>query len=242
MRGLLPLAVGALGLAGLGFGIIAEPVPRVVWNASASAPLGLYRVTHGPIRRGAFVLAEAPSPARQLAAARGYLPLQVRLVKRVAAMAGNVVCAAGNAILIDGREVAKRLQRDSRGRPLPAWEGCRTLGPDEVFLLMAEVPDSFDGRYFGPISRDAIIGTLAPVWTFWPGHQSEARGSQGEVGDSRIKRVPSDSSDGPVCTSVLVTAPFRRCRHPASKPLDSLLTQPVNGRDRAPRGRRARGG
>lgn len=242
MRGLLPLAVGALGLAGLGFGIIAEPAPRVVWNASASAPLGLYWVTHEPIQRGDFVLAEAPQAARQLAAARGYLPARVRLVKRIAAIAGDVVCAVGNIILIDGREVARRLQRDSRGRPLPAWEGCRALGLDEVFLLMAEVPDSFDGRYFGPISRGAIIGKLSPVWTFWPGHRREERGSQGEGRDSRIKRVPSDSSDGLVCTSVLVTAPSKRCRHSASKPLDSLLTQPVNGRDRAPRGPRASGG
>lgn len=178
MRGLTPLAVAAFGLAGLGVVTIAEPAPRVVWNASASAPLGLYWVTHGPIERGDFVLADAPSPARQLAAARGYLPARVRLVKRVAALAGDVVCAVGDVILIDGREVAKRLQRDSHDRPLPAWEGCRTLGPGEVFLLMAEVPDSFDGRYFGPISRSAIIGKLLPVWTFWPGHQGKGEGGK----------------------------------------------------------------
>jgi type IV secretory pathway protease TraF len=36
---------------------------------------------------------------------------------------------------------------------------------DELFLLMEGVPGSFDGRYFGPVNRSAIIGRLVPLWT-----------------------------------------------------------------------------
>jgi type IV secretory pathway protease TraF len=43
--------------------------PLLIWNASASAPLGLYRVVVGPVKRRDFVLAEAPEGARRLAAA-----------------------------------------------------------------------------------------------------------------------------------------------------------------------------
>jgi conjugative transfer signal peptidase TraF len=102
---------------------------------------------------------------RQLAAERGYLPQNVPLVKRVAALGGDIVCAAGDVISINGRAVAQRLARDRLGRPLPGWTGCQTLDPDDVFLLMENVAGSFDGRYFGPVRRAAIIGRLAPLWT-----------------------------------------------------------------------------
>jgi len=142
------------------------PTPRLIWNASASAPIGFYwRVASGP-SRGDLVLARAPLWARKLAAERRYLPLNVPIVKRVAAVAENVVCASGEAISIDGYLVARRLPSDRMGRPLPQWEGCETLGAGEFFLLMADVPDSFDGRYFGVTERRDIIGRLVPLWTW----------------------------------------------------------------------------
>lgn len=45
------------------------------------------------------------------------------------------------------------------------WQGCRRIGEDEVFLMNGAVPDSFDGRYFGPISTTAIIGKAHLLWT-----------------------------------------------------------------------------
>ena len=141
------------------------PTPRLVWNASASAPVGFYWRVAGPPSPGDLVLARAPLWARKLAAERRYLPLNVPLLKRVAAIEGDVVCTSGDALFIDGRLVADRLASDWMGRPLPRWEGCETLGAGEFFLLMADVPDSFDGRYFGVTERRDIIGRLVPLWT-----------------------------------------------------------------------------
>lgn len=138
----------------------------LVWNASASAPIGLYRVTHDhSALRGELVLA-MPGPAlAAFAAARGFLPLGVPLVKRIAAVAGDRVCAHGNAIFIDGHFAAPRLAFDGKGRPLPAWAGCRTLQANEILLLMTKVHSSFDGRYFGPTPISGIVGRLHPIWT-----------------------------------------------------------------------------
>lgn len=162
-----------LGLAAFGLVLVALPAildirPRLVWNASASAPLGLYWAgVPAVLNRGEFVLAELPRPMRHLAARRGYLPLGVPLVKRVAALPGDHVCTIGRAILIEGQVAALQRKRDSEGRILPRWRGYRRLLGDEILLLMTEVPDSFDGRYFGPTRSDEIIGVLTPLWT-WP--------------------------------------------------------------------------
>lgn len=141
------------------------PTPRLIWNASASAPIGFYWRVAGRPSRGDLVLARAPLWARRLAAERRYLPIGVPIIKRVAAVAGDVVCASGDVISIEGRPVAHRLASDRMGRPLPQWEGCETLGAGEFFLLMADALDSFDGRYFGVTERRDIIGRLVPLWT-----------------------------------------------------------------------------
>ncbi len=160
------LAFTLVGLGCVGFASLTRPAPDLVWNASASAPIGLYRVlSPEPIRRGDMVLARPPDSVRQLAVERGYLPANVPLVKRIVGVGGDLVCAIGDAISIDGRPIATRLQRDRMGRPLPGWSGCRRLGDGEVFLLMEGVADSFDGRYFGPVPFSSIIGRLVPLWT-----------------------------------------------------------------------------
>jgi len=159
------LALTLVGLGCLGFATLVRPAPLLLWNASASAPIGLYRVMPStPLQRGDMVLLRTPGSVRDLAAERGYLPLAVPLVKRVAALAGDRVCAVGDDLFINGEWVARRLKRDPLGRPLPHWQGCHRLG-DEVFPLMAEVPNSFDGRYFGAVPTSAVIGRLVPLWT-----------------------------------------------------------------------------
>lgn len=158
-------AICVLGAAATGFPALIHPVPRLVWNASASAPVGLYRMLPGKAIPGDLVLVHTPDSVRQLAAERGYLPANVPLIKRIAAAGGDVVCATSNMIFINGRAAAGRLARDRIGRMLPDWSGCHRLDSGEVFLLMQGVSDSFDSRYFGPVPATTIIGRLAPLWT-----------------------------------------------------------------------------
>lgn len=148
--------------------VLALTVPRhhlLIYNASASAPIGFYAVRpKSPLFRGELVLATAPSWARTLAAERNYLPFDVPVVKRIAALSGDVVCAGQNSVWINGITATHRLKSDRRGRPLPDWTGCKRLGPDDVFLLMPH-PESFDGRYFGAILASQISGRLVALWT-----------------------------------------------------------------------------
>ena len=162
------LMAGGIGGALIGlaaaFDFAIRPAPRLVWNASASAPIGFWRVDpHARFHAGDMVLAVTPASVRELAAERRYIPAIVPLLKRIAAQSGDDVCALGHDIYVNGTWVATRLDADRRGRPLPWWSGCELLRGGRVLLLM-DAPDSFDGRYFGPVDEDAVIGKATPLW------------------------------------------------------------------------------
>lgn len=78
---------------------------------------------------------------------------------------GEVACRFAHGITIDGELVGIARARDRAGRPLPAWFGCRRIRSNEIFAMNPAAPDSFDGRYFGPLKLDAVIGRAMPVWT-----------------------------------------------------------------------------
>jgi len=159
-----PTALIGLGAAALATTIALPPTPWLVWNASASAPIGLYAVSgRQDIASGDMVLVRVPDRWRRLAAERRYIPINIPLVKRVAAAPGDRVCARGREIYVNGHPVAERREADGRGRPMPWWNGCVMLRSGALFLLM-DSPDSFDGRYFGPTSRGDVIGEARLLW------------------------------------------------------------------------------
>jgi len=141
--------------------------PKILlWNASASAPIGLYLLRPAtPLHTGELVAVTPPTPLARFMAARGYLPLGVPLLKHVAALGGQTVCRLARTVTIDGAPVATTLGRDSHGRPLPVWQGCRTLQVGEVFLLNRTAQGSFDGRYFGVLPVTTITARAVPFWT-----------------------------------------------------------------------------
>jgi conjugative transfer signal peptidase TraF len=136
--------------------------PVIIYNPSQSVPSGFYLRSGHPPGRGDFVTVAAFEVAPQYAALRGYADRTDRFLKRVAATEGQLVCAEGEMISIDGAQVATRIERDAAGRTLPAWRGCRRLNVGELFLL-GDTDDSFDGRYWGPVMINLIEGVWAPM-------------------------------------------------------------------------------
>lgn len=159
------IALIGAGIALVGLTMAFPPVPRLVWNASASAPIGLYAVTPGAAADpGDMVIARVPEPFRILAAQRRYIPANVPLVKRVAAAAGDEVCALGAQIFVNGKWLAERRATDGQGRPMPWWNGCVRLRGHQLFLLMLGSPASFDGRYFGVTEGRQLVGKARLLW------------------------------------------------------------------------------
>ena len=142
-----------------------SPKPLLIWNVTASAPLGLYRGSMASGSRGDWVLVRTPDAARDLAAARHYLPRNVPMVKKIAGLRGDLVCRHGGAIRVNDALRAVALDRDHQGRPLPVWQGCVRLRSDQIFLLTTPSA-SFDSRYFGPVPVPNLIERIVPLWTY----------------------------------------------------------------------------
>ena len=224
------VSVLALGLAGT------DRLPeKLVYNGSASAPKGFYWLDGGPPMRGDYVLVRVPQAVRTLVAERGYLPAEMPLIKRVVAMAGDKICHEGTRILINGRAVAMAKSADDLGRQLPRWRGCRRLDQGEIFLLQ-DHPDSFDGRYFGPVDRALVIARATRLRLLWgkaeegqPNSRRDGGGEEGRRSGGQDKRngcKPRPSACFHArfgCTAAM--APCAGSRPQASDPLGEFMVQ-----------------
>jgi type IV secretory pathway protease TraF len=150
------LWVGSAGLALAVLVLSGANNDVVLFNHSSSVPVGFYIRESSEPARGMFVTVRARDVAPIEAAAHHYDDEGDRFIKRLAAVAGQHVCSDGRMLSVDGVQVAAV---PNRADAPPGWVGCRTLALSEI-LLLGDRADSFDGRYWGPISDDLVEG----VW------------------------------------------------------------------------------
>ena len=150
--------------ASLAAASMAAPQPLFLINTSPSEPLGLYvrsSLPPGPGRLAAF---HTPPPGRRYAEA--HLPEigSGGILKTLVAGPQSQVCALGGVLSVDQRTLGSIHQHDRAGRVLPHWEGCRTLAAGEYFAFSDRIPNSFDSRYYGPVTERDLIGVFEPLW------------------------------------------------------------------------------
>lgn len=168
MTARLKTLAGTFGVAAaLVATVVLEPLPLYIWNASASVPVGLYRLRPAnQFQVTELVAVQPPEPLATFLDLNGYLPIGVPMLKRVLALPGQTVCRIGLTISVDDIAMGEARNRDGRGRPLPKWQGCRVVGDGELFLMNWQSLDSLDGRYFGFLPASAVIGRALPAWTW----------------------------------------------------------------------------
>ncbi|WP_234052729.1 MULTISPECIES: S26 family signal peptidase [unclassified Xanthobacter] len=160
------LTMTVLAVIGIAAASAVETPTKLIWNATASAPIGFYTVEPADrIEVPELVAVMPPEPLATFMIERGYIARDVPLLKRVVGLPGQQVCRTGRTITVNGTEIGEALERDSLGRDLPVWQGCRVIGHDQLFLMNWEVRDSLDGRNFGPIPAASVIGRAVPLWT-----------------------------------------------------------------------------
>ena len=160
------LTVTALAAIGIAAASAVDWPVKLIWNATASVPIGFYTIEPADaLGVPELVAVMPPEPLAAFMAERGYIAGGIPLLKRVVGLSGQRVCRNGSTVTVDGIEMGEALERDSLGRDLPIWQGCRVIGDDQLFLMNWEVRDSLDGRYFGPIPAASVIGRAVPLWT-----------------------------------------------------------------------------
>jgi conjugative transfer signal peptidase TraF len=142
-------------------------------NHTSSLPMGIWRIAplEGQPERSQIVSFCPPdTDILRRARARGYLASgqcpggYQPMLKPVAAIPRDTVIVTAHGITVNGAlvEGSNRLALDSDGSRLPALpEGAYRVGAEQVWLLSSH-PRSFDSRYFGPVSMEAIIGKARP--------------------------------------------------------------------------------
>ena len=127
------MTIGAVAiLAGT---IVAKPSPIYIWNSSESVPLGLYRLrTASNYYVTELVAVQPPEPLATYLDRNGYLPTGVPDVEACAgASRTNRLQKRELPLSVDGIEMGEARERDSRGRPLPVWEGCDVVEDGSSF-------------------------------------------------------------------------------------------------------------
>lgn len=160
-------AVSLLPLMGLFLVGGTSEAPLFLYPATPSLPAGLYLRVGGAIERGSIVAFPVPEPAQDYQRSLGrHVDPGFLFLKPAVALAGDRVCnSVGAGLRINGRQVASTASHDRQGRPLPVWQDCRSLAPGELFTFTDHVPNSFDGRYYGPIDRSSVVGIYRRLWS-----------------------------------------------------------------------------
>ncbi|PRD40500.1 S26 family signal peptidase [Phyllobacterium phragmitis] len=160
------LTVTALAMLAIIAASAVETPTKLIWNATASAPVGFYTIEPADrIEVPDLVAVMPPEPLATFMVEHGYIGRGVPLLKRVLGLPGQRVCRIGRSITVDSVEMGEALERDRIGRELPVWRGCRVIADGQLFLMNWDVRDSLDGRYFGHIPASSVIGRALPLWT-----------------------------------------------------------------------------
>lgn len=145
-------------------------------NLSPSAPPGFWMRWPGELERGDWVMVCLPGPVAEFGRLRGYHPEgpplgrctdgSLPVLKQVFALPGDRVAVTRAGVVVAGQALpgTAPLGRDSHGRPLPALAPVpRRLGPEDVWLLSDHIPNSWDSRYYGPVSRHCVVSKMVLV-------------------------------------------------------------------------------
>jgi conjugative transfer signal peptidase TraF len=137
--------------------------PPIIINETPSMQKGLYVRTGNAtdLKRGEIVAMPMPKTAKEYLVGKLGYPADTLLIKRVAALPGDIVCRQTDTVTVAGKTLQANA-RDRHDNALPDWQGCHKLSNEGIFI-QGDHPGSFDSRYFGPVSRHALSGTYRQV-------------------------------------------------------------------------------
>jgi type IV secretory pathway protease TraF len=121
--------------------LAAASIVNIKGNASLSEPPGLYRLTHEPLIRGAYVVLKLP-------------------LKQIAALPGDTVRVTPEGSYVNGKLWPHSAIPAIAPNHFPF--GTYLLHPHQLWVL-GDNPLSYDSRYFGMIPESLVNATAKPL-------------------------------------------------------------------------------
>lgn len=137
---------GALALSGVSIGI----------NPTASQPHRAFLVLHGrPFGRGDLIAFRFGGSS--------YYPEGTIFVKAVKGLPGDrLEIREDRTVWLNGAAMDVVRATDSKGRAVESslFEG---VIPENSYFLYSPAPNSYDSRYYGPVTKSQIVGRVVPL-------------------------------------------------------------------------------
>ena len=142
--------------------------PIVYFNfITHSLPNGIYLRVSGVPKRGDYAATCLTPQIAQYGIVRGYLMRgscvsgTVGILKIIKGVPGDYYSIIKGSLLLNGKLYGV-MDRDSSGRALKEFYNTKgVIGRDKYFLLSDFVKNSWDSRYWGPVSIQFL---LRPLW------------------------------------------------------------------------------
>lgn len=163
----LLIAAGVIGSLLTVSALWSQFSPTLIINYTQSMPIGVYKIEHiSEWRHGMPVAITVPEHVKSLLHERGWLSKKGLLIKPIGALPSDEVCIDNAVVKVNGSTRGAVFSKDSNGLPIPMIRGCFHIKAGQLFLLSTHIARSFDGRYFGPIPMDQVLGEAVPLWLF----------------------------------------------------------------------------
>jgi len=170
-RWILRAVVGVIGAAAaMGVCALGDWLPLELGyclNITPSEPVGIYELVPGGVARGALVLLPQPHDS-SASLLRRYVPARLPLIKRVAALPGDIVRVTADGVYVNGVRWPHSvpLAHDAEGKTLRPYPfGAYRVAAGELWV-MSNHPRGLDSRYFGPLPEASVVSRLKPLLTW----------------------------------------------------------------------------
>ncbi len=148
---------------------------HIEFNGTASMPIGFYREVHAPMRVGNLVSVCLPMAVAKEGVERGYLSTgycrghAIAVLKKVIALPGDTVTVTTKGMQVGSHFYDAPVEsRDHNGKRVKRFisNGTYHKTPDVWLYGSNDFLQSWDSRYYGGVSLDAIQGQYKPFLTF----------------------------------------------------------------------------
>ncbi len=166
LKKLFPLFLSLvfIGILALMVNLLKNTGYHLTFSVTKSMPRGLYLVIPAKkIVRYDIVEFIPPSAALDFIREKLWVPQSGTIIKYVFAIADDHVCIRNQAIFINSQKIGTVYKTYAPNKLLPQTKICGKLKENQYLLLSTESERSFDGRYFGLVSSQNILGRAIPI-------------------------------------------------------------------------------